>query len=149
MCFNAALGIKSIMNLNPRSVILTSGTLSPLDSFQAELGCEFKQKLESKHVIDPKQVLISVLKSGVRNQTFDFSYKNRSSNDAMYGDLGHSMLKIAENTPGGILMFFPSYYLMEYCHQKWLENGFLQRIENVKIIVKEPKDSSKFKSTME
>ena len=67
----------------------------------------------------------------------------------MYADLGHSMLKISEATPGGILMFFPSYFLMEYCYQRWVDNGFLQRIENIKTVVKEPKDPSKFKSVME
>lgn len=32
-CFNAAVGIKQIAALKPRSIILTSGTLSPMDSF--------------------------------------------------------------------------------------------------------------------
>ncbi len=41
-CFNAAIGIKQIAALKPRSIILTSGTLSPMDSFQAELGIPFK-----------------------------------------------------------------------------------------------------------
>ena len=36
-CFNAGLGFKKIQSLNPRSVLLTSGTLSPLPSFEAEL----------------------------------------------------------------------------------------------------------------
>ena len=53
-CFNAGIGMKSIANLKPRSIILTSGTLSPMDSFQSEMGIEFKQKLENPHVIDAK-----------------------------------------------------------------------------------------------
>lgn len=36
-CFNAGMGFKKIQSLNPRSVLLTSGTLSPLPSFEAEL----------------------------------------------------------------------------------------------------------------
>ncbi len=32
-CFNASIGMKSIASLKPRSIILTSGTLSPMDSF--------------------------------------------------------------------------------------------------------------------
>jgi len=32
-CFNAGIGMKSIANLKPRSILLTSGTLSPMDSF--------------------------------------------------------------------------------------------------------------------
>ena len=41
-----------------RSVILTSGTLSPMDSFQSELGVPFPIQLEASHVISAKQVSI-------------------------------------------------------------------------------------------
>ncbi len=40
-----------------RSIILTSGTLSPMDSFQSELGVPFPIQLEASHVIAAKQVL--------------------------------------------------------------------------------------------
>ena len=39
-----------------RSVILTSGTLSPMESFQSELGVPFPIQLEASHVISAKQV---------------------------------------------------------------------------------------------
>ena len=38
------------------SILLTSGTLSPLDSFAAELALPFPVRLENPHVIDPSQV---------------------------------------------------------------------------------------------
>ena len=34
------------------SIIVTSGTLSPLTSFASELGVPFEKQLEAKHVID-------------------------------------------------------------------------------------------------
>lgn len=39
-----------------RSVLLTSGTLSPLESFAHELQLGFKFTLENPHVINPNQV---------------------------------------------------------------------------------------------
>ena len=39
-----------------RSIVLTSGTLSPMDSFQSELSVEFPIQLEASHVISAKQV---------------------------------------------------------------------------------------------
>ena len=36
-CFNAGIGFRKIKALKPRSILLTSGTLSPLSSFEAEL----------------------------------------------------------------------------------------------------------------
>lgn len=40
-CFNAGLAMKDVMDLNIRNLILTSGTLSPLDSFAFELQTPF------------------------------------------------------------------------------------------------------------
>jgi hypothetical protein len=40
-CFNAGIGFNQLKALNPRSIILTSGTLSPLASFEAELQMDF------------------------------------------------------------------------------------------------------------
>jgi regulator of telomere elongation helicase 1 len=66
-CFNPALCMQSIAGLKPRSILLTSGTLSPLESFSAELGLNFEHKLENPHVINPKQVMVSTLSHGIQN----------------------------------------------------------------------------------
>lgn len=50
-CFNPAL-IFADLAAACRSVVLTSGTLSPLDSFAAELGAVFDTRLEAPHVVD-------------------------------------------------------------------------------------------------
>jgi Fanconi anemia group J protein len=45
-------------------VLLTSGTLSPLDSFSGELGLDFTVRLEAPHVVDiNKQVRCRTLSS--------------------------------------------------------------------------------------
>ena len=46
--------MKSILELDPKSLIFTSGTLSPMKSFQAELGIKISHMIECPHVIDPK-----------------------------------------------------------------------------------------------
>lgn len=38
-----------------RSVILTSGTLAPIESFASELGVAFDVQLEAPHVVDMKR----------------------------------------------------------------------------------------------
>ena len=57
-CFNAGIGFKHITSLQPRSVLLTSGTLSPFPPFEAELQLKFEHKLENPHVIGDDQVSI-------------------------------------------------------------------------------------------
>ena len=39
-----------------RSIVLTSGTLSPMSSFSSELGASFPIQLEANHVIPDAQV---------------------------------------------------------------------------------------------
>ncbi|KAL9555729.1 hypothetical protein MBANPS3_002226 [Mucor bainieri] len=62
-CLNPAI-IFSDMCKNTRSVILTSGTLSPLNTFAAELGVPFTGRLEANHVIKPSQVWVSSIPQG-------------------------------------------------------------------------------------
>lgn len=39
-----------------QSIVLTSGTLSPMGSFSSELGVKFSIQLEANHVINKSQV---------------------------------------------------------------------------------------------
>ena len=54
-CLNPAVAFNLVSD-DAYSIILTSGTLSPMSSFQSELGTTFKIALEANHVIDPNQV---------------------------------------------------------------------------------------------
>jgi regulator of telomere elongation helicase 1 len=45
MCLSASVAFKRLQNLGVRNILLTSGTLSPLDSFSIELGIPFEVKL--------------------------------------------------------------------------------------------------------
>ena len=49
---------------NITSIIMTSGTLSPLESFESELETKFDIKLINKHVIQTEQVKMMVLDKG-------------------------------------------------------------------------------------
>lgn len=55
-CFAPGMAMQQLAALKIRSVLLTSGTLSPLDSFAYELQLPFPITLENPHVIDPSQV---------------------------------------------------------------------------------------------
>lgn len=90
-------------------------------------------------MINPKQVFISVLQRGVNNQVFNFSYQNRD-NQALLQDLGMTIAKVAERTPGGMLIFFPSYRVLENCYTAWSDYNILDEIEKQKIVLREPKD---------
>ena len=67
----------------------------------------------------------------------------------MYLDLGWSLARMAEITPGGILMFFPSYRIMETCHEYWMNSEIGAKIDKHKVLLKEPKDPSQYQIIMD
>jgi regulator of telomere elongation helicase 1 len=60
-CFAPSLAMRELAFLKVRSILITSGTLSPLPSFSMELGLEFPIQLENKHVIKPEQIFVRVI----------------------------------------------------------------------------------------
>lgn len=101
-----------------RSLLLTSGTLSPLEHFAAEIGISFDVCLKGGHVIQPNQVACCVLCKGPTGEKLNGSYAFRSSVDYRVG-LGMSLVNIARNTPGGVLVFFPSYVALNAAVELW------------------------------
>lgn len=60
-----------------RNLIMTSGTLSPLDSLIAEMEIANPIKHISKHVIQPEQVYIKVVNRGPDGESLNSCYNNR------------------------------------------------------------------------
>ncbi|CAB3987407.1 regulator of telomere elongation helicase 1-like isoform X1 [Paramuricea clavata] len=78
-CFSPGETMKQLMKSNVRSMILTSGTLSPLQSFKAELQIDIPVELQNPHVIKKHQMFVGVLKTGPDAVVLNSSFKNRNS----------------------------------------------------------------------
>ena len=55
-CFTPGVVMTALQRMGVRSIVLTSGTLSPMNSFAHELKLPFPVRLENPHVIGPGQV---------------------------------------------------------------------------------------------
>lgn len=141
-CFNAGFGFSKVLSFNPHSVILTSGTLSPMSGLASELKCTFPVSLENKHVVELSQVHFAVLTGGKVQFRFDSANRNNSN---MVTELGETIVKLIQNAPGGVLVFFPSYSFMNQCYSVWTSNGTLRRFSNIKEVFKDQKDALKNK----
>ncbi|KAL9448862.1 hypothetical protein AB3S75_010908 [Citrus x aurantiifolia] len=140
-CLNPAVVFKDVAELS-LSIILTSGTLSPMNSFSSELGVQFGTCLEAPHVIDVDlQVLTSVISTGPDNYPLNASYKT-ADGYAFQDALGKSIEEICNVVPGGSLVFFPSYKLMEKLCNRWRETGQWSRLNAKKPLFVEPKGGS-------
>jgi regulator of telomere elongation helicase 1 len=114
-CFTAAPGFKEIVDYHPHTIILTSGTLSPIESFAEELDQPFPIRLEGGHVAHPSQVFVGIIGKGTLGGQFQFTYSNRRDAN-MKRDLVASLRSLYEYLPAGILTFVPSFsFLEDFC----------------------------------
>ena len=117
-CFSSGVAMKSLLEAGCRSIILTSGTLAPLSSFATELQIPLRYTLENPHVIAPDQIHVRVLPVGPGGVRLNSSYKNRESVQYKH-ELGSVIVRVVREVVGGVLVFFPSYGVMESCLKAW------------------------------
>ncbi|KAJ3692879.1 hypothetical protein LUZ60_011974 [Juncus effusus] len=140
-CLNPAVVFRDIANLS-LSVILTSGTLSPMGSFASELGVQFETIMEAPHVIDVEsQLWASVISTGPSNCPLNASYKTADSY-TFQDSLGVSLEEICKVVPGGALVFFPSYKLLEKLQTRWSLTGQWSKLNAQKPVFVEPRGST-------
>ncbi len=60
-----------------RCLILTSGTLSPLQPMINDMGIPFEQQLTNDHIIGRSQVCVKIVGHGVDDEKLDSRFDNR------------------------------------------------------------------------
>ncbi|KAJ1985320.1 hypothetical protein H4R33_004105 [Dimargaris cristalligena] len=135
-CMNPGVIFKPIAEAC-RSVVLTSGTLSPLDTFMSELQTDFPIMLEARHIIEPNQLWSGVIPRGP--QYTEFKGVHAVVNSLQYqDDLGQSILGISRLTPHGVLCFMSSYTLIKNTTSRWRLTKLLDHLEGAKEVFIEP-----------
>lgn len=150
-CFNPGVAMEEFSRRGVGSIVLTSGTLSPMDSFAEELKLEFPVRLENPHVISANQLWAGIVPVGPSGHPFNSSYRTRDSAEYKL-NLGNSIVNFARIVPDGLLVFFPSYYLLNLCIDYWKNvsvtstnsSTIWERICKHKLPVVEPRQSSLF-----
>jgi Rad3-related DNA helicase len=62
----------------------------------------------------------------------------------MIDDLATTIAKISTRVPGGILIFFPSYKVMNDIYERWTKSGGLHKIQMIKKVLKEPSNAAEY-----
>ncbi|XP_075261001.1 regulator of telomere elongation helicase 1 homolog isoform X1 [Convolutriloba macropyga] len=140
-CFSPAYALKSVIQHHVRSVIITSGTLSPLSSFELEMRMSFPWQLQNPHIVQPSQFFASVVHSGPLGSKLSSAYSNRSNKNYL-DDLGALISNMSKVVPHGMLVFFPSYTVMSSCIEFWKSSDTWNRITLHKPVHVEPKDKA-------
>jgi DNA repair helicase Rad3 len=147
-CMNPGVTIDKLVCQGVRTIIITSGTLAPLDSFESEMGLNFSQKLCNSHVISKDQLMIFNV-SKVKGFTMDASHKGlMRAGMNYYIALGNGLIDFLKPIPNGVLIFFKSYKFKEDCLNAWRSRGYLDEIMKDKKIFDEPKNRKEFASVL-
>ncbi|CAK9823429.1 Fanconi anemia group J protein homolog [Anthophora retusa] len=146
LCMNPGVIFSPLAN-NARSIILASGTLTPVLSFQSELNTPFVHVLNTGHVIPKEQVYATCVPKGPNGIHLKANYQNVNS-WGFQDELGKMLLDICESVPHGVLCFFSSYNVMHTQMDRWKSNFTWNRITAVKEVFIEPRYSGDLTAIM-
>ncbi|KAH0788653.1 putative helicase [Histomonas meleagridis] len=119
------------------SIIISSGTLSPMGQFSSELETSFEIQCSAPHVVDESQVLTITI-SKIKNVSISSKYSEMQANERqIFEALGTFFNETLKFVPGGALCFMPSYTAKKNMLDQWKINGIYNEISNKKIIIEE------------
>ncbi|KAH2965724.1 DNA-dependent ATPase of the nucleotide excision repair factor 4 complex [Aspergillus fumigatus] len=146
-CLDAAIAIKPVFD-RFSSVIITSGTLSPLEMYPKMLG--FPTVLQESYTMTlaRRSFLPMIVTRGSDQAQISSSFQIRND-PGVVRNYGNIVLEFSRITPDGIVVFFPSYLYMESIISMWQGMGILDSIWNYKLILVETPDAQESSLALE
>ncbi|KFW61251.1 Fanconi anemia group J protein [Pygoscelis adeliae] len=139
-CLNPAVAFSDLSDV--RTIVLTSGTLSPMDSFSSELGVKFSIQLEANHVIRNSQVWVGTIGAGPNGRKLRATFQHTEAFE-FQDEVGALLLSVCQKVGQGILCFLPSYKLLDKLKDRWMHTGLWRNLELVKTVIAEPQGGAK------
>ncbi|XP_032563587.1 Fanconi anemia group J protein isoform X2 [Chiroxiphia lanceolata] len=139
-CLNPAVAFSDLSEV--RTIVLTSGTLSPMDSFSSELGVRFSIQLEANHVIRNSQVWVGTVGTGPSGRKLCATFQHTETFE-FQDEVGALLLSVCQTVGQGILCFLPSYKMLDKLKDRWIHTGLWKNLELVKTVIAEPQGGAK------
>ncbi|CAG2163144.1 unnamed protein product [Oppiella nova] len=167
-CMSASVGAKALLAEDINCLIITSGTLAPIDSFDLEMGVKFDVKLQNSHIIGDNQLSIINIHHSKNKTVLTSKYDNRDNMEyyralgqtlieilkavpkgvlVFFSALGQTLIEILRAVPKGVLVFFSSYTALNKCTQIWKQyrnDNIWDKLNAVKQIFLEPRSKHAF-----
>ena len=144
-CLNPGVCFDELLDC--RSIVLTSGTLSPMLTFASELEVKFPITLEANHVIDRKQVWAGAIGIGPTGHSLNAAF-HHSNTYGFQDEVGRLILSICAKIPHGVLVFLPSYKLLNDLVVRWKSTSLWTSLFEKKAILTEPRYGDEFEKVM-
>lgn len=146
-CLDAAIAIKPVID-RFSSVIITSGTLSPLEMYPKMLGFNTVLQESYSMTLARRSFLPMIVTRGSDQAQISSSFQIRND-PGVVRNYGNVLLEFSRITPDGIVVFFPSYLYMESIISMWQGMGILDSIWNYKLILVETPDAQESSLALE
>uniref|UniRef100_A0A3B4XF38 DNA 5'-3' helicase n=1 Tax=Seriola lalandi dorsalis TaxID=1841481 RepID=A0A3B4XF38_SERLL len=140
-CLNPAVAFSDLSG-SVHSIVLTSGTLSPMGSFSSELGVKFSIQLEANHVINKSQVWVGTIGAGPQGRKLCATFQHTETY-TFQDEVGALLLHICQVVAKGVLCFLPSYKMLDKLRDRWVNTGLWEKLEQQKTVITEPRGGGK------
>jgi DNA excision repair protein ERCC-2 len=123
------------------TVVMTSGTLSPLEMYPRMLSFVAAVSASFHMSMDRNCVLPLILCRGVDQIALSSRYNDRQTSDTPR-NYGHALIEFARVVPDGIVVFFVSYMFMQQVISYWTnECDILEQLRREKLVFVETPDA--------
>ncbi|KAG1453914.1 hypothetical protein G6F55_007887 [Rhizopus delemar] len=139
-CLDASIAIKPVFD-RFSTVVITSGTLSPLDMYPKMLNFEAVVQESYSMTLSRNCFLPMVITRGSDQVAVSSKFEVRND-PAVVRNFGQIMVEFAKIVPDGVVCFFPSYLYMESIVSMWNDMGILNEAWKYKLIFVETPDAA-------
>eukprot|EP00871_Galdieria_phlegrea_P002952 jgi/Galph1/3658/GphlegSOOS_G2355.1 len=137
-CLDASLPMKPIF-ARFRSVILTSGTISPIEFYSRILKFSPVVAKSLTMSFQRRNICPMIATRGTDQLPLTSKYESRED-QTIVRNYGSLVIEMARVVPDGLVCFFTSYIYMERMIQSWHETGVIKKISQYKLIFIETPD---------
>ncbi|PMB73483.1 DNA repair helicase RAD3 [Beauveria bassiana] len=146
-CLDAAIAIRPVFD-RFYSVIITSGTISPLEMYPKML--DFSTVIQESYsmTLARRSFLPMIVTRGSDQASISTSFQVRNE-PSVVRNYGNLLTEFAKITPDGLVVFFPSYLYMESIISMWQGMGILDEVWKYKLILVETPDAQETSLALE
>jgi len=137
-CLDSAIAIQPVLK-KFQSVIITSGTLSPIDMYPKMLDFVPVIRVSLPMSTFRKCIRPLIVTKGSDQVPLSTRFESRMD-EGVIRNYGKLLLEVVMNVPDGVCCFFTSYLYMEHIVSEWHRMNILQQIQEHKLIYLETKD---------
>ncbi|KAK3582679.1 hypothetical protein CHS0354_031090 [Potamilus streckersoni] len=139
-CLDASIAIKPVFD-RFQTVVITSGTLSPLDMYPKIL--DFRPVTMAMFTMTLARTCICPMIVSKGNDQVAMTSKFETREDpAVIRNYGNLLVELSAVVPDGVVCFFTSYIYMESTVASWYEQGIIDQVQKHKLLFIETQDAA-------